>query len=379
MRVLWVTWKDWEHPQSGGAELVMHEIIKRQIADGHEVDILTASFSGKHEELELDGANVVRLKGNRYIQPFKTAPYFIKHCRGKYDVVIEAVNTAPYFTPFFKGKKTRSILFYHQLARQIWFYEAPLPLAIIGYGILEPAATFLLSRSKATVLTVSESTKKDLMRYTFRGNKIHIISEGIGIKPIQKLENRNLKLGGKYSQSTVLSLGALRAMKQTLAQVKAFEIARDEMPELRMKIAGGGANTAYGKKVLAYVEASRHKDAIEYLGRVSEAKKVELMGKAHILLQTAVKEGWGLTVTEANSQGTPAVVYNSDGLRDSVRHYKTGLVSVSTPEDLAKNIVTILTDDSLYKRLQQDAWQWSKQITFEQCYKDFKNVLKETA
>jgi len=167
-------------------------------------------------------------------------------------------------------------------------------------------------------------------------------------------------------------------MKQTLAQVKAFELARDEMPELQMKIAGGGADTPYGKKVLAYIESSRHKEAIEYLGRVSEAKKVELMQKSHVLLQTAVKEGWGLTVTEANSQGTPAVVYNSDGLRDSVKHYKTGLVSVSTPEEVAKNLVTILQDKSLYKRLQQDAWQWSKQITFDQCYKDFKKALGAT-
>jgi len=42
---------------------------------------------------------------------------------------------------------------------------------------------------------------------------------------------------------------------------------------------------------------------------------IGLLQKSHVLAVTSVKEGWGLVVTEANPQGTPAVVYNVDGLR----------------------------------------------------------------
>ena len=49
------------------------------------------------------------------------------------------------------------------------------------------------------------------------------------------------------------------------------------------------------------------------------------MAEAHVLLMTSVREGWGLVVTEANACGTPAVVYNVPGLRDSVRNEETGL------------------------------------------------------
>ncbi len=49
------------------------------------------------------------------------------------------------------------------------------------------------------------------------------------------------------------------------------------------------------------------------------------MSRAHIILVPAVREGLGLVVTEANALGTPAVGYDVPGLRDSIRHAKTGI------------------------------------------------------
>ena len=57
--------------------------------------------------------------------------------------------------------------------------------------------------------------------------------------------------------------------------------------------------------------------------------------------RTSVKEGWGLIVTEAGSQGTPAIVYDVDGLRDIVVESETGVIfnSKNKPEELAKKII----------------------------------------
>ena len=38
----------------------------------------------------------------------------------------------------------------------------------------------------------------------------------------------------------------------------------------------------------------------------------------------SLAEGWGLTILEANTLGTPAVAYDVPGLRDSVRDGQTG-------------------------------------------------------
>ncbi len=369
MSILWLSWKEWNHPQAGGAELVMHELAKRLVADGRKVTILTARYPGSEKASSIDGIDIIRVGANRYTHSFMALSYYLRHLRGKFDLNIEVVNTAPYFSVFFKGK-TRAMLFYHQLARQIWFYEAPFPLNYLGYYVLEPAATFLLGKAGVPVVTVSESTKQDLVRFGFREKSVSIISEGIELDPIASLGKAK-----KFDQPTLLSLGALRAMKRTLHQVKAFEIAKTKIPKLQLKIAGD-ANDAYGQSVLSYIAQSPHKKDIQYLGRVPNMQRLELMQKCHIILQTPVKEGWGLTVTEAASQGTPAVAYDADGLRDSIKTGETGVITKPNEEALANGIIEILNNNQQYEKLRKNAWQWSKQVTFEQCYKDFQRTIK---
>lgn len=363
MKVLWFSWKDIKHPGAGGAELVMHEISKRLVAAGHEVTILTAAYDDAAQFDTIDGINIIRVGRNRYLQPAVALFYYLRHLRNKYDLLIEAVNTAPYFGVFCKGR-ARSVLFYHQLARQIWFHEAPFPINWIGYLFLEPVATFLLGKSRSTVITVSESTKRDLLRFGFKAERIHIVSEGLHIEPVEDLGKIK-----KYAKPTMLSHGAMRGMKQTLDQIKAFEIAKQTIPDLQLKVSGSSSG-AYGQKVVAYIQASPYTKDIDYLGRTTDAQKMELMQKCHLITVTSVKEGWGLIVTETNSQGTPAVVYNADGLRDSVRNTETGIVTDPNPEALAQGIVRILQDPVAYQTMRHNAWEWSKQITFEQCYKD---------
>ena len=95
------------------------------------------------------------------------------------------------------------------------------------------------------------------------------------------------------------------------------------------------------------------------------AAKIRCMSEAHALLMASVREGWGLVVTECNACGTPAVVYDVPGLRDSVRHLETGLIVRPHPELLAQGMVTLITDAALYRRLQDQGRQWSKSFTFE--------------
>ena len=93
--------------------------------------------------------------------------------------MIDEINTIPFFAKFYAVQK--NILFVHQLAREVWWYEMFFPLNLIGY-LLEPLYVRLLS--DRTVITVSDSTKADLMRHGFNPDKIHIVSEGIEIEPL---------------------------------------------------------------------------------------------------------------------------------------------------------------------------------------------------
>ncbi len=366
MKILWFSWKDEKNPQAGGAEVVSGELRRRLASVGHEVILLTRSFPDAPAEETVNGYKIIRLGSERTVY-LKARAYYKKNLVGWADLIVEEINTMPFFTPFYA--KEKKILFFHQLCREIWFYQMGKILGLLGW-LLEPLYLFALSSQKA--VTVSRSTQEDLCRYGFQAEDIAIISEGIELEPISDLQKIE-----KFPQPTLLSLGAIRPMKRTDHIIRAFEIAKKEIPNFRLIVAGN-AGGSYGRKTVRLGRKSSFRSSIRFLGRVNQAQKMELMQKSHLIAVTSVKEGWGLIVTEANSQGTPAVVYNVDGLRDSVQNNKTGWICAkNSPQDLAETIVKALSNPQEYAKRRKLAHVWSKEINFEKSFADFRVIIEE--
>lgn len=362
-KILWFTWKDRKNPLAGGAELVNEELAKRLVKDGKEVIFIVAGFRGCKREEFVDGYKVIRV-GNRWTVYWEAFNYYKKYLKNWPDFIIEEINTIPFFTKFYV--KQENILFIHQLCREIWFYQMFFPFSLIGY-LLEPIYLWFLNDRK--VVTVSESSKKDLLRFGFKKDRIHIIPEGIDLEPVKDVSRVE-----KYNKPTLISFGAVRAMKRTGHIIKAFELAKKEVPDLQLIIAGDHSGN-FGRKIKSMVKSSIYNKDIRLLGKVDKHKKYELMQKAHLLVVTSVKEGWCLVVTEANSQGTPAVVYDVDGLRDSVRHEETGIVCVkNNPTVLSMEIIQLFNNKQKYERLRTNSWYLGKELLFDNTNNGFLNV-----
>jgi glycosyltransferase involved in cell wall biosynthesis len=371
LRILWLNWRDRQHPRSGGAETVNEEIARRLAARGHEVTFLVGGFRGgrKHDRIPAGNGGSCRVirVGGTYTVYIAALVHYLRHLRGWPDVVIDECNTMPFFAGWYTRRPT--ILFFHMLCREIWFQQFSQPFSTMGW-LAEPVYLRLLKRGP--IVTVSESTRTDLMRCGFPGDAIRLISEGTELDPVPNLASIR-----KFPQPTLLSLGAVRPMKRTLDQVDAFELAKRRVPDLRLVLAGD-CSGPYGRAVEQRVRRSVHAADIEMRGHVSTEEKAELMRRAHLLTVTSIKEGWGLVVTEAASQGTPSVVYDVDGLRDSVRDGETGIVCArNTPAELASNAVDLLLDRGRYERLRAAGWEWSKTITFDRSCADLWEVVAE--
>lgn len=379
MNIVWLTWKDRKHPLAGGAERVNQEIAKRCVLNGHHVTFITGGFSGATEEELMDGCRVIRL-GSMWSVHWFAYWYYKKNLQGWADVIIEEVNTLPFFAAMYPKRSQKKeqnfvhssdwpehFLFFHQLNRELWFHQMPFPFGLIGY-VCEPL--FLFFNNNKRVLTISESTKEDLGRYCFDPGRVMVIAQGNVLTPIAD----PLQVV-KYERPTILSLSAVRSMKRVDHIITAFEIAKEEIADLQLVIAGD-VTDRYGQKVLERARYSIYGQDIIVLGQVSREKKMELMQRSHIIAITSIKEGWGLTVTEANSQGTPAVVYDVDGLRDSVQHGKTGVVcKENTPLALAKELSDLIHEKLRYEQLRKEAWKASKALTFDQSYRDFMRAI----
>jgi glycosyltransferase involved in cell wall biosynthesis len=280
----------------------------------------------------------------------------LKAYKHHYDLIIDEINTRPFFTPKFVREK-QVIALIHQLARDFWFYETRFPLNYIGYYYLEKK--WLSNYKDVTTLTVSDSTKIDLEEIGFK--KLFVVAPGLNATPLSTVKE-------KEANPTVVFIGRLKKAKLPHHALQAFSIIKREIPDAKMWIIGDG----YLRKKL---ESLKSKD-VTFFGHVSNEKKYELLSRAHIILVPAVREGWGLIVTEANAMGTPAIGYDVHGLRDSIRHDETGItIKERSPEAMAQQAILLLRDSNRLFKYSTNALEFSKQFSWDKTASSFHKVL----
>jgi glycosyltransferase involved in cell wall biosynthesis len=93
-------------------------------------------------------------------------------------------------------------------------------------------------------------------------------------------------------------------------------------------------------------------------------------------LVPSVREGWGISIIEANSVGTPAVGYAVPGLVDSIVDGVTGiLVPPRKVEALADAAKRVLIDSYSARTFSEKAIDWSKKFSWDDAAEKFYDVL----
>jgi glycosyltransferase involved in cell wall biosynthesis len=152
----------------------------------------------------------------------------------------------------------------------------------------------------------------------------------------------------------------------------AFAKVISNVPQAELNIVGRGDYIELAR----LAESLGIKQSVKFIGEVSEEQKYEILKRAWIFVTTSMKEGWGLSVIEANYFGAPAVAYDVPGLRDSINDGVTGLLVPSgNIEELAKAIVKVLNDTELRERLSQNARSWASSFSYERTAEEFAKVI----
>jgi len=353
-------WRDIKNPASGGAGRTTHELCKRWIQKGHHVTIFTSSFrNGKDCEV-VDGYEIIR-KGSLLTHYYYASLYYKKYFKGKYDVVIDQINTIPYFTPFYV-KEAPIIVYIHQLCRKIWFYEMAFPVSLFGY-LLEPF--YLKLYKKYPAITVSESTKQDLLSLSF--SKVSVISNAIDFEPLVTIPK-------KEDEPTIIFVGRLTKSKRPHHVIKTIYLLKNDMPNIKLWIIGEGY---FKKQLMLMAKKFKLENNVIFFGWLSPVKKIELLKKAHCICVPSVREGWGLIVSEANAVGTPAIVYNVPGLKDAVQNGFNGfLTTKNTPQSMATALIKFFKDKKLIENLSGNALCNSRRFSWDMSSEEFLKIFK---
>jgi glycosyltransferase involved in cell wall biosynthesis len=311
VRILLLNWRDLAHPAAGGAEVWTETVARRLVAKGHAVTLFAAAVPGRPTEEQVESVRVVR-RGSR-LGVYREARRFWAEEGDKFDVVLDEINTRPFLTPRFV-RDTPIVAIAHQVAREVWFEEAPFPAALLGRYVLEPR--WLRDYASVPTLTLSESSAESLRAYGL--TDVRAITPGS--------DAQEVRAHPKEATPTVAFVGRLVPSKRPHHAVRALALLRRRHPTARLWVMGDGP--------LRSKLAREAGPGVEILGRVSAAERDDRLGRAHVLVATSVREGWNLTVSEAAAAGTPSIGYRVCGLVDSVPASGGHLVDPS-PEALA--------------------------------------------
>lgn len=351
MRILILNWRDIKNPMAGGAEVLTHEIAKRLVSQGHQVTLFTSSFPGAPARENVDGITVIR-RGRWWNVQAWAFFYYVFSFHTLTDIIIDEVHWFPFFSVLYARKKT--VLLVCEVARRFFFRLFPFPLAVAGRGV--ERFYFFLNRS-VPVLTISPSTKHDLIEEGINEEHITVIPMGLILPPH--------KSHTKETVPTFLFVGRLHPLKGVIDAIDAFALICHELPSSKLWIVGTGT-ASYVETLRAQIAQLKLTDHVQLFGYLSEKDKFERFEKAHILIVPSFHEGWGLVAAEAASQGTPSVAYDTAGLRDVIVDGVTGvLVRSNTPESLATASMELLKNRKKYRFLQQRGMQRAKEMSWD--------------
>jgi glycosyltransferase involved in cell wall biosynthesis len=362
LRILVLNWRDVKHPRSGGAEFFTHEIAKRLVQAGDEVEWFTAGFAGGPTEESVDGVHVVR-SGRQWTVHTHAIRRYRGRLRGRFDAIVDEVNTIPFFTPLWADIPCLMLIF--QLAREVWWYETRFPLSAAGY-LAEPI--YLRLYRDVPVLTAADSTLDDLRGLGFRNRLTRI---PVGIEQINPSCH-----AAKEPVPTFIYVGRLAPSKRVDDIIAAFAAYERVAGPAKLWLVGEGPDHIRLQRQVSRLGITAD---VEFFGRIPREEKHCRMARAHVLLMASAREGWGLVVTEANACGTPAVVYDVPGLRDSVRHGESGLVVPPRPEALTEGMLTMTGNPELYNSLVTEAQSWSQRLNFDATAATVQDELRRSA
>ncbi|MBI4455002.1 MAG: glycosyltransferase [Acidobacteria bacterium] len=143
----------------------------------------------------------------------------------------------------------------------------------------------------------------------------------------------------------LLQVSRFDRFKDPVGVIQAYGLVKRFLPPVQLVLAGGGAtDDPEGDEVLAQVRTEADGDPdIHILRLAPDAHRTinALQRAADIVLQKSLREGFGLTVTEAMWKGKPVIGGDTGGIRLQVVNRHTGFL-VSSPEGAALRIRYLL-------------------------------------
>ena len=361
----------------GGAEKRIYEIGKRLADKGHEVHWYGIGwwFDGNngrtinHDGIILHGVcepMQLYVDGRRSI---KEAIYFAekllpKLVKERFDVI--DCQEFPYF-PCFTAKvhsllrRTPIIITWYEIWRDYWF-EYLGKKGIFGYLIEK-----ITLKLPDLIIANSEKIKDDLTSVGVDANKIKVSPNGIDYQWISEISPKNEELD-------ILYAGRLIEHKNVDVLIKAINIVKKEIPDIKCGVIGDGPERERLERLSKDLGLENN---VKFFGFLEKSEEVlAYMKSSKVFALPSMREGSPVTAVEANACGLPVITVDhpNNGTVSLIKEGENGFICELNEESMAEKIVLLLADESLRSQMSKRSVEHAKRYDWNVITRDLEKI-----
>ena len=259
--------------------------------------------------------------------------------------------------------RCRSVVTIHDCIHLMFPNYLPTPFAL-RYA---RASIGLAARRASRVLTVSESSKRDILRFVdIPAERIDVIynayDERFGIEPLEEDVVR-VRERFQLHDEFVLYAGNVKPHKNLERLIDAFQVVRQRGLDHLKLVLIGDEISKYASLRRAVHKYQLH-NSVRFLGYLPEETLAIMYRLAGVFVFPSLYEGFGLPPLEAMASGTPVVTSNVSSLPE-VAGNAAVLVDPYDPAAIADGMYQVLTDATLRQELRRKGLARAREFSWE--------------
>ena len=331
-------------------------LLTRLAKGGNKISILAGGWENcKHNEI-LNGIHIMRF--GKSVGPHLMLPFYL--LRNRYDIIIADLGQAvPWVSPIIFKRKT-IVAFFHLHARSLPGQVGN----ILAHTITALEKLYFIIYSKPQFVTISRTSFADLSNLGIKGENITIIYPGVN--------DELFRPSNKTDHPSIVYFGGMRPYKRPEEALYLVKELSKEINNLKLTLIGDGPSRHELEKLCKELDLTKN---VVFTGRVSDKKVSEVVASSWLNIHSSITEGWGISIIEAASAGTPTVAYKVPGVSESIENGLNGiLVQNGDRNALANAALAILKDP---KKWWFSSTEVAKKYSWDRTAELWENLISE--
>ena len=360
-------------PTFGGVEQVMYELAKRQVAEGHEVHVFCCD-SDKNQRIDIKEEIIEGVHVHRLPYWFRMSlstfiwPSLLWKFDGKFEMIHTHVSGHAYILIAGILSRIKGIKHIHT-THCPWTGTEFRPKILRPFIFLNNLFLNKLVFSFIDKIIAITPWEVDTIKKFTEEEKVKVVPNGMDNLFFKKIKNNQFKKKHKIKEKNlVLFFGRLNPTKgpEKLAQA-AISISKKRKDIAFVWV---GPDEGMAEEVEKMIKPYKN---MKYLGPLRGKNNVaEMYQSANVYVLPSYREGLPLTLFEAMASGLPVVASPVNGIPYEMSEPENGFFAeYGDLENLEKNILKVLDDKKISKKISANNVKKSKNYDWDKIYKRY--------